>query len=96
VILVKYFDLPTIKASIEDLQGISANWLIPAFVFAANDVGTANLVDMAKTRGTDQFLDHYFNAGLIGIPPFKSGNNLMRPRLKGVRACCRHSDSGFP
>jgi len=82
---VKYFDLPTIKASIEALQGISANWLIPAFVFAANDVGTANLVDMAKTRGTDQFLDHYFNAGLIGIPPFRSGNNLMRPRLKGVK-----------
>lgn len=82
---MKYFDLPTIKASIEALQGISANWLIPAFVFAANDVGTANLVDMAKTRGTDQFLDHYFNAGLIGIPPFKSGNNLMRPRLKGVK-----------
>lgn len=82
---MKYFDLPTIKASIEALQGISANWLIPAFVFAANDVGTVHLVDMAKTRGTDQFLDHYFNAGLIGIPPFKGGNNLMRPRLKGVK-----------
>ncbi|MFV0385397.1 McrB family protein [Paracoccus sp. (in: a-proteobacteria)] len=82
---MQYFDIPTIKASIEALKGISANWLIPAFVFAANDVGTGELVDMSKSRGTDQFLDNYFNGSLIGFPPFKSGNNLLRPRLKGVK-----------
>jgi MoxR-like ATPase len=82
---VQYFDLPTVKAAITALEGISANWLIPAFVFAANDVGTNALVDMSKAKGTDQFLDHYFNGSLIGLPAFPSGNNLMRPRLKGVK-----------
>lgn len=82
---MKYFDIPTIRSAIEALQGISANWLIPAFVFAANDIGTGDLVDMSKKRGTDQFLDQYFNGSLIGIPPFESGNNLLRPRLKGIR-----------
>jgi 5-methylcytosine-specific restriction protein B len=82
--LVRYFDIPTIKQAIEHLQNFSANWLIPAFVFAANDVGTDGLVDLSKRRGTDQLLDRYFNGALIGLPAFPSGNNLMRPRLKGV------------
>lgn len=82
---MQYFDIPTIKASIEALEGISANWLIPAFVFAANDVGTDELVDMSKKLGTDHFLDRYFNANLVGIEPFETGNNLLRPRLKGIR-----------
>lgn len=82
---MQYFDIPTIKTAIEALQGISANWLIPAFVFAANDVGTADLVDISKQKGTDQFLDRYFNGSLIGLEPFPSGNNLLRPRLKGIK-----------
>ncbi len=82
---MQYFDIPTIKTAIEALQGISANWLIPAFVFAANDVGTADLVDLSKQKGTDQFLDRYFNGSLIGLTPFPTGNNLLRPRLKGVQ-----------
>jgi 5-methylcytosine-specific restriction protein B len=40
---VQYFSIPTIKSSIERLQEIKANWLLPAFVFAANDVGTDGL-----------------------------------------------------
>jgi hypothetical protein len=82
---VQYFDIPTIKAAIEGLQGISANWLIPAFVFAANDVGTTGLVDISKQKGTDQFLDRYFHGELIGLDPYPSGNNLLRPRLKGIK-----------
>lgn len=82
---MQYFDIPTIKTSIEALQGISANWLIPAFVFAANDVSTLELTDMSKKLGTDTFLDRYFNASLVGIEPFPTGNNLLRPRLKGIR-----------
>lgn len=82
---MQYFDIPTIKTAIEGLQGISANWLIPAFVFAANDVGTTDLVDISKQKGTDQFLDRYFHGGLIGLDPFPSGNNLLRPRLKGIK-----------
>ena len=82
---MQYFDIPTIKTSIEALQGISANWLIPAFVFAANDVSTDELTDMSKKLGTDTFLDRYFNASLIGIEPFQTGNNHLRPRLKGIR-----------
>jgi 5-methylcytosine-specific restriction protein B len=83
---LQYFDILTIKSSIEALQDVSANWLIPAFVFAANDVGTSDFVDMSKNLGTDQFLDRYFNASLVGVKPFqKTGNNLLRPRLKGIR-----------
>ena len=81
---MKFFEIKTLKSSIEELQKYSANWLIPAFVFAANDVGEDELVDMSKNKGTDQFLDSFFNGALVGIPPFPSGNNLLRPRLKGV------------
>lgn len=82
---MQYFDIPTIKAAIERLQGISANWLIPAFVFAANDVGTTGLVDISQQKGTDQFLDLYFDGSLMGLEPFPSGNNLLRPRLRGIK-----------
>lgn len=82
---MRYFDIPTIKQAIEGLQNFSANWLIPAFVFAANDVGTGGLVDLSKGNGTDHLLDRYFHGELIGLPEFPSGNNLMRPRLKGVK-----------
>ena len=81
---MKYFGIPTIKASIEQLENYSANWLIPAFVFAANDVGTNRLVDMTTKLGTDKFLDRYFNGNCLDIPQFPSGNNLLRPRLKGI------------
>ncbi|GAD53953.1 McrB family protein [Limimaricola cinnabarinus] len=82
---MQYFDIPTIKQSIEALQEVSANWLIPAFVFAANDIGTSAFVDMSQQAGTDRFLDQYFNADLVGIDAFPSGNNLLRPRLKGIK-----------
>lgn len=81
---MQYFSIETIKSSIESLQDVKANWLIPAFVFAANGVGTEEFVDISRRLGTDQFLDRYFNGNLIGIPPFESGNNLLRPRLKGI------------
>ena len=82
---MKYFDIPTIKAAIERLQNVSANWLLPSFVFAANDVGTDGFVDLSQRLGTDQFLDRYFNGKRLNIPPFPSGNNLLRPRLKSIR-----------
>jgi len=82
---VEYFHFSTIKKSVESIQDSTANWLIPAFVFAANDVGTQEFVDLSNNLGTDQFLDRYFNGKLIGIPPFESGNNFLRPRLKGIR-----------
>ena len=48
---MQYFDIPTTKTAIEGLQGISANWLIPAFVFAANDVGRPDvLVAIAEAK----------------------------------------------
>ena len=77
---MQYFDIATIRQSIERLQNYSANWLLPAFVFAANDVGTDALVDMSKRLGTDQFLDRYFNGKRLNLPPMKHGNNLLRPR----------------
>lgn len=81
---MKYLDIPTIKRAIERLQDFSANWLLPAFVFAANDVGTDELVDMSKRLGTDQFLDRYFNGRRVELPPMPRGNNLLRPRMKGI------------
>lgn len=81
---MQYFDIPTIQQAIERLQNYSANWLLPAFVFAANDVGTEALVDMSKKLGTDQFLDRYFNGSRLNLPPMPRGNNLLRPRLKGI------------
>lgn len=81
---MRYFDIPTIQQAIERLQNYSANWLLPAFVFAANDVGTETLVDMSKKLGTDQFLDRYFNGRRLDLPPMTRGNNLLRPRLKGI------------
>lgn len=81
---MRYFDIPTIQRTIERLQDYSANWLLPAFVFAANDVGTDVLVDMSKKLGTDQFLDRYFNGRRLALPPMPRGNNLLRPRLKGI------------
>lgn len=81
---MKYFDISTIQEAIEHLQDYSANWLLPAFVFAANDVGTEELVDMSKNMGTDQFLDRYFHGDLLGLPRMKRGNSLLRPRLDGI------------
>jgi 5-methylcytosine-specific restriction protein B len=81
---VAYFTIPAIKSAIEHLQAYRGNWLIPAFVFAANDVGTDGLVDMSQRLGTDQFLDRYFNGKRVDIPPFPSGNNLLRPRLRDI------------
>lgn len=81
---MKYFDISTIKVCIERLEKVSANWLLPSFVFAANDIGIENFVDMSKKLGTDQFLDRYFSGARIGIPPTSKGNNLLRPRLKGI------------
>lgn len=81
---MQYFEISTIRAAIEHLQEFSANWLLPAFAFAANDVGLDQFTDMSKNHGTDRFLDRYFNGSRLNIPPFETGNNLLRPRLKGI------------
>lgn len=82
-----YFSIDTIIQAIERLQNYKANWLLPAFVFAANDVGTEALVDISQRLGTDHFLDRYFNGSRLGIEPYpRTGNNLLRPRLKGIPA----------
>lgn len=84
---MRYFSIDTIIQAIERLQNYKANWLLPAFVFAANDVGTEALVDISQRLGTDHFLDRYFNGSRLGIKPYPStGNNLLRPRLKGITA----------
>ena len=82
---MQFFTIPTIKAAIEHLQEIDPNWLLTAFVLAANDVGSDEPVDLAKAKGTDKFLDRYFNGARINIAPFPSGKNLLRPRLKGIK-----------
>lgn len=82
---MRYFTVQTIKESIERLQNVKANWLLPAFVFAANDVGTDGLIDISTKLGTDQFLDRYFTGKRLNIPAFETGNNLLRPRLEGIK-----------
>ncbi|OYU48007.1 MAG: hypothetical protein CFE31_13465 [Rhizobiales bacterium PAR1] len=84
---MRYFSIDTIIHAIERLQDYKANWLLPAFVFAANDVGVDAFVDISQLLGTDRFLDRYFNGARLGIEPFPdTGNNLLRPRLKGIPA----------
>lgn len=82
---MKYFTIAVIREAIERLQEVSANWLLPAFVFASNGVSEDEFTDMGEVLGTDHFLDRYFNGSRLGIAPFPSGNNLLRPRLKGIR-----------
>lgn len=77
--------MDTIKEAIEHLQGVRPNWLLTSFVLAANNVSTTDLVDLSLGLGTDQFLDRYFDGSRIGLPPFKTGNNLFRPRMLGMR-----------
>lgn len=81
---MRYFEIDTIKEAIAHLEKVKPNWLLTSFVLAANNVGTSDLVDLSAGFGTDQFLDRYFNAAKIGIDPFPTGNNLLRPRLKGM------------
>lgn len=84
---MRFFSIDTIKGAIERLQEYKGNWLLPAFVFAANDVGTEELVDISQRLGTDHFLDRYFNGSRLGIEPYPdTGNNLLRPRLKDILA----------
>ena len=80
-----YFTIDTIKGAIEHLEKHNANWVIPSFVFAANGVSTGELIDISVRLGTDRFLDRYFNGIRIGLPEFDSGNNLLRPRMKGIK-----------
>ena len=80
----QYFSVETIKAAISRLENVKANWLIPTFVFAANDVNLTDEVDMAEYAGTDSFLDQYFDGSLMGLPPFSTGKNLLRPRMSGI------------
>lgn len=91
---MRYFHIDTVREAIEKLQFVKANWLLPAFVFAANDVGTEDLVDIADRLGTDHFLDRYFNGKRLGIKPFPSGNNLLRPRLAGIPAWTKGDFAG--
>lgn len=53
-------------------------------MFAANGVDTSARVDLSKKLGTDKFLDQYFNGRRLGLKPTRRGNNLLRPRLKGI------------
>lgn len=92
---MRYFRIDTIIDAIERLQEFKANWLLPAFVFAANGVGTDEFVDIADRLGTDHFLDRYFHGSRVGLPPYpKTGNNLLRPRLKGIPAWTKEPYTG--
>lgn len=82
---MQYFKIETIKDAIERLQNFSGNWILPTFVFAANNVGTEEAVDLAANLGTDQFLNRYFHGKRLEIPPTPRGNNLLRPRFKDIK-----------
>jgi len=80
---VKYFDIPTIKSAIENLQNYPGTKIITAFIFAANDVNTNAVTDISKKRGTDRLVDQYFSGSLMGLDPLTRGN-LLRPRFNDV------------
>ena len=82
VILMRYFTIETIKSAIAHLQDYESNWIVPAFVFAANDIREEG--GSLKRKGTDSFLDQFFHGNLIGLPPAANGKNLLRPRFRDV------------
>jgi len=81
---VRYFNIDTVRTSIRHLEQYNSSWLVPAFVFAANDVGEEETVSLTAGHGTDGFLDRFFHGGLIGLPAAPNGKNLMRPRFSDV------------
>ncbi len=80
--LMRYFTIRTIQTAITHLQKYDSSWIVPAFVFAANDIGEEG--GSLKRKGTDNFLDQFFHGSLIGLPPAPNGKNLMRPRFRDV------------
>ena len=76
---MKYFTIDTIRESIRHLGDYSGNWLIPAFVFGANDVGEGASVSLGSRHGTDAFLDRFFHGSLIGLPPAPNGRTSCVP-----------------
>lgn len=81
---MRYFSVETIQSSIEHLQNYNSSWLIPAFVFASNDVDEGGPVYLPARHGTDGFLDRFFHGSLIGLPPSTNGKSLLRPRFSDV------------
>ena len=79
---MRYFKIETIQAAITHLQEYDSSWIVPAFVFAANDIGEEG--GSLKRKGTDKFLDKFFHGSLMGLPPADNGKNLMRPRFRDV------------
>ena len=80
--LVRYFKIEAIQAAIACLQEYDSSWIVPAFVFAANDIGEEG--GSLTRQGTDKFLDKFFHGRLMGLPPAANGKNLMRPRFRDV------------
>ncbi len=79
---MRYFTIRTIQTAITHLQEYDSSWIVPAFVFAANDIGEED--GSLRRKGTDNFLDQFFHGSLIGLPPAPNGKNLMRPRFRDV------------
>ena len=79
---MRYFKIETIKTAIAHLQEYDSSWIVPSFVFAANDIGEEG--GSLKRVGTDSFLDQFFHGSLMGLPPAPNGKNLMRPRFRDV------------
>lgn len=79
---MRYFTIETIQTAITHLQEYDSSWIVPAFVFAANNIGEDG--GSLRRVGTDGFLDRYFHGTLIGLPPAPNGRNLMRPRFRDV------------
>jgi len=81
---MKYFEIDRIKEAIEQLQHYRSIWVLGPLVLAVNKVGDDKLTDISDHKGSDKFLDLYFNGKLIGLPDFPSRTNALWPRFQEI------------
>jgi uncharacterized protein DUF262 len=93
---MKYFSLSRIKKAILHLQNFDSNWVVVPLVLAANGVNTEGLADLGDSsrKGSDHFLDQFFNGKLVGLPPFENCVNSMRPRFSDIYPNMRSQGKG--
>lgn len=86
-----YFSISRIKSAIEHLQHYDSNWILVPLTLAVNDVSSAELADINRKRGGDNFLNGYFSGELIGLKAFDNNVNTLRPRFSDIYGNMRNS-----
>jgi hypothetical protein len=78
--VVGYFSVRRIQDAIKHLRGFESKWVVIPWVLAMNGVGRQAVNTRgAGQPGTTTLVRRFFDGSLIGLPPFETGSNLMRP-----------------